>query len=744
VIRRPAAGVTFLQPVIASVCEATRGRRPALPEVAEAVERLLCTLNQSSQDPTTDIVSAALALHRSGKLVEAARLYRSALVQAPANADALCYLAMIYCQQGQFAEGADLLRRAVAVDPRRGSTHNLLGMTYHRLGQIGPAITCFDLAIACDPGRPDAHGNRAALMLDLRRYSEAIESCDRALSLMPESVTDWCTRGAALAELARYEDAIASYDHALARDPRLVEAHVNRGQCLAKLERYEEALGAYAQTLAINPNIFEAHNDLGNVLQKLGRLQEAAASYDRAIALDSNRAEAFFNRGNALRALKCHEEAVANYDLAIVLKPAYPEAFNNRGLALSDLKRHEDALASYDQALGLNPAHAEALNNRAMTLTHLNRHEDALESYDKATALAPDRPEFFTNRAAVLIDLKRFDQAIVDLDRAIALRADYGDALWNRAWCKLLLGRYREGYADFEWRWHTTYAKAFQRAFQQPQWDGKCDISDKAILLHSEQGFGDTIMAARYIPRVANSAARVILEVPTALMPLLEHVVGVVDVVTRGGVLPSFDIHCPMMSLLPAFDTTLESMPSHVPYLSVPRAHAEKWTLRLPRNGVPRIGISWAGNPKFPHDAERSIGLPPMLPLFDRQDVHYFSIQRDLRDGDADILGSNHQITHLGDAIESFADTAAIIASMDLVISSDTSMVHLAGALGKPVWVLLQFVPDWRWLLDRIDSPWYPTARLFRQRVRNDWNSVISDVERALSEWLVHDNKRSD
>ena len=312
------------------------------------------------------------------------------------------------------------------------------------------------------------------------------------------------------------------------------------------------------------------------------------------------------------------------------------------------------------------------------------------------------------------------------------LKPDYPTALWNRALCKLLAGRYREGWAEYEWRLQADPTAANRRDFGRPRWTGSRDIAGKTLLLHSEQGFGDTIMAARYVRRVIESGARVVIDAPAPLTSLLGQIDGA-QVVTAGDALPPFDFHCPMMSLPLAFATTLETIPADVPYLSAPPAHAQKWAQRLPKSGVPRIGIAWAGNPNFRHDRARSVGLTRMLPFLSRTDVQYVGLQRDLRDGDAEILWNNPQVEHLGDALETFADTAAVIASLDLIISIDSAMVHLAGALGKPVWVLLPYSPDWRWLLDRNDSPWYPTARLFRQARVDDWSGVVESVTEELA-----------
>jgi tetratricopeptide (TPR) repeat protein len=527
-----------------------------------------------------------------------------------------------------------------------------------------------------------------------------------------------------------FAEALRQIDAALKIAPNVADAHNNRGNALRKLKRPEQALEAYDRAVALKPDDAATFNNRGAVFKELELFDEALADLDRAITLRPDFAEAFNNRGNVYKELERFDEALPDFDKAVALRADNPDAFNNRGVAFKELERFEEALADLDKAIALKPDHAEAHYNRGTTLLELRQLDRALADFGKAIALRAGYAEAYYNRGTTFLALARVDEALADFDRAIALKPDYPTAFWNRAFCKLLAGRCREGWPEYEWRLQTEQASANRRDFQRPRWTGSRDIAGKTLLLHSEQGFGDTIMAARYVRRVIESGARVVIGAPAALASLLGQIDGA-QVVTAGDALPPFDFHCPMMSLPLAFGTTLETIPADVPYLSAPSAHAEKWSQRLPRSRVPRIGIAWAGNPDFRYDRARSVGLTRMLPLLSRTDVQYVGIQRELRSGDAEILWNNPQVEHLGDALETFADTAAVIASLDLLISSDTAIVHLAGALGKPVWILLPYSPDWRWLLGRDDSPWYPTARLFRQTRIDDWSGA---VERATAE----------
>jgi tetratricopeptide (TPR) repeat protein len=586
-----------------------------------------------------------------------------------AEISALFNQAVALHQAGRVRDAEPLYRAVLAAQPSHFEGLRLLGFLHYQHGEHAETVRLVDLALAVNSNVPELHN----------------------------------LRGAALKELNRPQEALVSYGHAIALDPNYADAHYNRGNVLKEQRCFAEALAAYDRAIALRPDHVETLNNRGTALRALKRFPEALESFDRVIALDSANALAHYNRGNVLDAMKRFEEAIASYDQAVALCGDDPRAWNNRGNSLSALGRFEEALASYDRAIMLLPDYADA----------------------------------FTNRANALMNLKRLDEALASYDRAIALKPEYAEAHWNRGLCRLLIDHRLEGWADYEWRWKTEQLAPERREFKQAQWFGDADITGRTILLHAEQGFGDAIMAARYIRCVIEQGARVIVEAPAALQPLLAEIEGVAQgaaqVVIKGSPLPAFDLHCPLMSLPLAFRTTLSTIPAQSPYLSVPKTHAAKWLQRLPRAATPRVGISWAGNPSFKHDDWRSIGLRNMLPLLARTDVQFVSLQKFLRDGDADILRAHPHILHLGDEIETFADTAAIMSTLDLVISSDTAIVHLAGALGRPLWILLAFVPDWRWLLDRNDSPWYPTARLFRQSRHGDWQGVVAELVRELS-----------
>ncbi|HEX3502800.1 MAG TPA: tetratricopeptide repeat protein [Xanthobacteraceae bacterium] len=577
-------------------------------------------------------------------------------------------------------------------------------------------------------------GNRGNALLALRRFDEALASYDRAIELRLDSSEIHTNRGNALHELKRHQEALASYDRALALRPDHIEALANRGVALLALERFEEALAGCDRALALQPDFAEALCNRGLAQYRLTRFAEALASHERALALRPDYAEAHYNRANALLALERLEEALAAYDHVLTLRANYPEALLNRGSVLEKLKRFEDALASYDRAIALRPNYAEVHANRGIVLEKIDRFEESLASYGRALALQPDNAGAHYRQGVALEKVKRFAEALAHYGRAITLRPDYADAHHNEALCRLLTGDLRRGFAQYEWRWQTEQLERVKRRFPQKLWRGSDEITGKTILLHAEQGFGDTIQFCRYVPRVAERAAHVILEVQKPLQDLMRSLPGAARIVSKGEPLPDFDLHCPFLNLPVAFGTELATIPSATPYLQAHPSAVAHWDARLGPKFRRRIGLAWAGHPTHLNDHNRSMRLDALLSATDGIDATFVSLQRQIRDADTAILQDRSDIFHFGEELHSFSDTTALIASLDLVISVDTSVAHLAGALAKPVWVLLPFIPDWRWLLDQEDSPWYPTARLFQQDETRAWGNVMKRVHAALQD----------
>jgi tetratricopeptide (TPR) repeat protein len=637
-------------------------------------------------------------------------------------------------QAGKLTEAEQLCLKILSADPSSAPTLNLLAVVNSASGRNDMAVSNADRALSLQPDFVEALVNRGIALCELKRFGDALADYDRAIALRPNNADALVNRGNALGRLQRHEDALASYDRALALQPRHVEALHNRGISLHKLGRYDEALASYGRALALHPGHARALVSRGATLHDLRQYEEALKSYDGALALRPDHAETLVNRGVTLHELKQSAEALQSYDRALAIAPDHVEALTNRGVALHDLERYDEALAGHERALAAQPDHAAALSNRGVTLHRLGRLDEALASYDRALALKPDYADALVNRGVTLHDLKRFEEALASYDRAIVLRPDHADAHFFGSMSRLLTADFGRGWIEYEWRRKGASTGPSRRDFLQPLWFGGEEIAGKTLLLHSEQGFGDTIQFCRYAPLVAGRGARVILEVEEPLQGLLTGLAGTTQVIAKGHRLPDFDLQCPLLSLPLAFRTQPETIPSAAVYLRAPDRALLKWGARLPSKR-PRIGIAWSGNAKHLRDRERSIDLRDLLPLVN-VDATIVSLQKEVRAADGTTLKERGGIVHFGHELENFSDTAALISHLDLVISVDTAIAHLAGALGKPVWILLTHVPDWRWLLDRDDSPWYPTARLFRQSETREWDSVIASVRDALLKFI--------
>jgi len=529
----------------------------------------------------------------------------------------------------------------------------------------------------------------------------------------------------------QFTEAISLYRRILASNPYHGATLHCLGVALGQLGKFGEALGPLSQALMIHPESSVIHNHYGNALVGLCRYGEAVESYDRAIVCDGNLAYVHYNRGVAFRALGQKEAALACYARATELNPAYSRAYNNRGMILSEMGRTMDALNEYKRAIDARPQFVDAWINQANLLRRLRRHEEALDSSDGAIMCEPSNPHAHNCRGATLSNMGRFEEAIASYDRAIELDPTSPEFLCNKGMIKLVCGDLREGWQLYESRWGVKSFNLTDRFSDKLRWRGSEPVNGKVVLLHAEQGFGDTIQFSRYCVQVAARGARVLLSIPNALQPLLRSLEGVHEIIGETQD-PAFDFHCPLMSLPLALGTELTNIPAAARYLGVDREAKARWADRLKaRAHIPKIGLVWSGRPSHDKDLERSIPLVQLLPIIRRQ-IHWVSLQKEVRASDRCCLANTPAIERLGEETTDFGDAAALIENLDLVITVDTALAHVAGALGKPVWILLPYVPDWRWLRDRKDSPWYPSVRLFRQSSPADWRPVIDCVIREL------------
>ncbi len=488
---------------------------------------------------------------------------------------------------------------------------------------------------------------------------------------------------------------------AVKANPGAAGAWCNLGQALHALKRAPEALDCLDKARALAPDDFSILNQHANVLITLARPADALAEFQQVLARAPNHVEARLNSGLARAMLGFQEQALADFDAALQFAPRHPGVHYNRGVALITLGRYAEAAEANGRALDIAPGYANA----------------------------------WLNRGKALMQLNRFDEAIANFAEALEISKDFADAHFNNALALLTRGDYARGFAEYEWRWRRTGMPA-QKSRGKPLWLGEYPLARKTVLLHAEQGLGDTIQFVRYVPLIAASGARVVLEVQGELQALLRRLDGAAAVIARGEASPPFDVHCPLGSLPLALHTEPATVPAQIPYLSADEARLAKWSARLDALPRPRVAVAWAGNPGHDNDRNRSIAFARLAPLF-AVPASFISIQRDVRSEDAAPLAAETGVTRIGAELEDFSDTAAVLALCDLVIAVDTAAAHLAGAMGRPAWVLVPFAPDWRWTREGETTPWYPTARLFRQTTLGDWDGVIARVAEELKQFTA-------
>ncbi len=485
-----------------------------------------------------------------------------------------------------------------------------------------------------------------------------------------------------------------------------------------------------AGILEYRPEDFEALHLLGILNFQQQRMVEALRLLTAALLVNAGSPEAMSNLGLALHATGRYDEAISHFRHALQLAPDHPEILYNLANAKLELGQAADALTNYDAALAAAPGHVGAQVNRGNALLRLNDPVRAIASYDAALASMPSHPQILTNRGHALRRLDRPAEALADFTAAMTSAPEFAEARFEAAMTYLTLGDFDAGWNEYEWRWKTGAFARQRRSLPAPLWLGNEPVAGKTILLHAEQGFGDTIQFIRYAPLLAGRGATVICEVQPELRPLLSGIAGAA-IIAAGEPLPAFDLHCPLLSLPLACRTQLATIPADVPYLAAPAERLAYWRERLPPDG-PRVGFVWSGSPSHKNDANRSIPLTRLASLFDNPPVRCFSLQTELRGADREVLRGLPNLVHLGDELRDFGDTAAATALLDVVVTVDTAVAHLAGALGKPTVILLPYAADFRWLRDRSDTPWYPTANLIRQPAFGDWDSVVARLRNEL------------
>ena len=599
------------------------------------------------------------------------------------------------------------------------------GLAAHLEGRFEEAEKVYSRVRHEWPDVADAWHLSAALAHARRDLERAQSFVETALSLNPAFAEAHVTAGNIFKDLGELDAALAQCDAALTLNPALAEAHTNRSDLLRLLKRPEDALAAARRAVELNPSLPEAYGNLGAVLMDLDQWEDARIATQKASDLAPDNPVHYVNLSKVQRHLGAPAEALIAAKDAVALAPELPDALNALGNVHYAGREYEDAEDAYRRALRQRPDDAEILGNLGNALARQHRLTDAETVLRDSLSATPGNPVLLTNLGGVLLEAGDPTSALGYFAWALDGDPDQADAYWNRGLARLVMGDLSGGFEDYEHRWRLP--ESVLRHTSIPLWDGS-GLEGKSILLHSEQGYGDTLQFIRFADRLADEGDGVYLETHGPLVRLLEGMDCLAGVFGRGAPLPDVDVQLPVLSLPHRCRVSPETLPVDIPYIPLFPGAA----LDLGPEKDLNIGVAWAGRPTHKNDANRSISLETLRPLFDVPAVGWISLQVDERHNEADDFGL--PLMDLRPKIEDFADTATAIAGLDLVITVDTAVAHLAGALGKEVWILLPYAPDWRWLLEREDSPWYPSARLLRQPAPGDWNSVIGRVAQDLKD----------
>jgi tetratricopeptide (TPR) repeat protein len=584
------------------------------------------------------------------------------------------------------------------------------------------------------PEKIETYCRRAEVFKKQGRLNDSIACYQQALAFKPDSAEIYYDLGNTYHCQKSYGNAIRCYQKALELRPDFVEAYYNLANTYMDQGNLEAAIFQYQNSLGLDPAYAEAYFNLGIAYFEHGQWDKALAAYQEALAFKPYWAEIYYNMGLAHHMQKKLDMAVSCYQKAIELKSDFPEAYNNMGSVLQDQKKHGAAIATFQKALDLKPDNADALYNMGKSFYDLSRYPQAIACYQKALRINPYHHKACNNIAKTYQDVGANQKALFWYQRALQIKPDYAEARFNLATVYLLTENFQEGWQGYEWRFRRReWKRAYPHRYRKPRWNGE-NFAGQRLLVHSEQGLGDMLQFVRYLPWVKARGGTVVFETRKTLMDLFKNLPGMDELVVfapDGQPTTEFDLYVPLASLPGIFETTLENMPAEVPYLFADHEKSARWQDRLTENGL-RVGLVWAGTDT---DPSRACHLKWLRMLSDIPGLALYGLQKGIAAEQIEVEGlpQGMRMTNLGREFEDFADTAAVVENLDLVISIDTSVAHLAGAMGKPVWVMLPYTADWRWFLDRNDSPWYPTMRLFRQPKAKDWESVGQQIALELA-----------
>jgi Tfp pilus assembly protein PilF len=676
-------------------------------------------------------LNMAIEHHRAGNLQQAEQLYRQILQVDPYQVDALHLFGLTAAQMGKNDVAIEYIRKALRLKPDFAEAHSNLAVALRALGRLEEAETCLRQAVRLRPDQAEAHNNLGAALQEQGHLQEAEDCLRQALHLKHNYAEAHYNLGNVLQRVKRLDEAEARFREAVRLKQDYTQAHYNLGAVLQEQRRLREAEACFREAIRLQPKYAPAHNDLGVILHEQGRPQEAEACLREAIRLHPEYAEAHNNLAGTLQQQKRLEEAEDCLRNALRLRPDFPAARNNLGTILQAQGRPEEAERCLREVVRLNPEYSQAYDNLGNALRGQGRLEEAERCLREALRLNPEYPQAHNNLGTLLREQSRLEEAEACFHEAVRLKPDYAEAHMNLGMVSLLLGNFSAGWTEYEWRLQCKPHPG--QALPQPLWDG-APLGGRTILLHADRGLGDTLQFIRYAPLVQQRGGNVVAACPRPLARLLRTCPGVGHLAVERSALPAFDVQAALGSLPGIFRTALTTIPAEVPYLFANGELVEQWNRELRSVQAFKVGIAWQGNPEHMDDRQRSISLSYFAPLASVEGVQLFSLQKGRGTEQLSALANRLPVTDLDERLHDFMDTAAVVKNLDLVITADTAVAHLAGALSVPVWMALPFSPDWRWLLGREDTPWYPTMRLFRQIERGNWEEVFQRITAALRE----------
>lgn len=644
----------------------------------------------------TRLVETALRYHQAGQLTKAEDCYRQVVQVNPKHSDALHLLGVIAQQRGNYPDSVRLLKTAIRHNPKVSRYHGNLGNTYQLQGSLSEAIESYRRALSLDPGN---HTVRHSLACALSQGADAPEAeglFRQVIEARPDFGEAHYHLGNLEMSLGRLQDAVTSYRNAIALRGDCFEFHFNLSVVLFRLNQFGEAAQSYRRALQCSPDDTGALYSLGVALQHSGDLKAAADAYRRALEQDPDHASALSNLAAILLEIGETDGAQALLARSIAIEGNSPDTLCNFGKLQLMRGESKTAIEYFSKALAIDPFHARSLSNLGFIFEVLGDVRASKQCYEIALLHHPDSSQ----------------------------------ARFGLGTMQLAEGNFAEGWQNYEARWDTVQFRNERARFAQPQWRGE-EIRGARVLVHNEQGLGDTMQFVRYVPMLASLGATVYVLVQPAVRRLLQNIEGAQQVFAPGEQLPEFEMQCSLLSLPLAFRTELAGIPARIPYIKASEQAAQFWSQQLNANRF-RVGIVWSGNPKHSRERDRSVPVEQLALLSRIKGTAFYSLQKGPSAAQIDSLGSDLHVINVEEPTNDFADTAAIVSNLDLVITIDTSVAHLAGGMGKRVWILLHSAPDWRWLRGREDSPWYPSARLFRQTVAGNWDDVLKRVEAEL------------